>query len=100
MWIAFSGGVATDTEAEAEAEAVGLAYPGPEKIATLPGRPTGLATFSLTREAGSVRLQLLYTELSWIVNSGQSSIWPERLVQVFTASLRKVSFHPIMKSPW
>jgi hypothetical protein len=41
------------------AEAAGFAYPGPEAIATFPGKePMGLSTVSETREAGSVMLQL------------------------------------------
>jgi hypothetical protein len=40
-------------------EAAGFAYAGPEAIATFPGKePMGLSTFSETREAGSVMLQL------------------------------------------
>ncbi len=76
-----------------------LAGAGPEAIGTLPGsEEIGPTTFSETSAEGRVILQVVYS--SWILKSGQSSIWPEGLVHVFTASWRNTGSQPIMKSPW
>lgn len=77
------------------------AYPGPLAIMGFPGM-AGRAerTSSLAMALGRSSSQEEKSETDWMSKSGQSSILPDRLVQVLTADWRNASSQPIMKSPW